>query len=167
MVKPLSPDWREFFAALQAEDVRFVVVGALAVAAHAEPRYSEDLDVFVEPTLENAARLAKALRSFGFESLPSVEALARTDEIVMLGRKPFRIDVLKSISGVSFHEAWRGRLEVDIDGLRLPVLGRAELIVNKRASGRNKDLRDLALLEDAERRPPGRASSRKRGRRKR
>ncbi|MDQ3037909.1 MAG: hypothetical protein M3Y87_36275 [Myxococcota bacterium] len=157
---PLPPDWREFFESLLAHEVRFVTIGALAVAVHAEPRFSEDLDVLVEPSVDNAARLRAALVSFGFTAPPDAEVLAHPDHMLMIGRKPLRIDVLKSISGVTFEEAWRGRVEVEIDGLLLPVIGREELVRNKRAAGRNKDLRDVALLEGIDhgltgrRRPP-------------
>ena len=148
MGTPLPPDWREFFAELTAHEVRFVVIGALAVAVHAEPRFTEDLDVLVEASPENARRLHAALVKFGFgEAVPSVRELAKAGPIWMLGRKPLRIDILTEISGVSWNDAWKGRIEVAIDGLPLPVLGRAELIANKRASGRSKDLRDVDVLE--------------------
>lgn len=144
----LPPDWREFFAELTAHEVRYVVIGALAVAVHAEPRFSEDLDVFAEPSAANASRLRAALIAFGFgDAVPPASELAKEGPIWMLGRKPLRIDILTQISGVSWVEAWAGHTTVDVDGLSLPVLGRAELIANKRASGRPKDLRDLDVLE--------------------
>jgi predicted nucleotidyltransferase len=144
----LPPDWREFFAALLAHDVRFVVIGALAVAAHAEPRFSEDLDVFVEASASNARKLRAALVAFGFgDAVPKVTELAKAGPIWMLGRKPLRIDILTEISGVSWKQAWAGRVAVAIDGMQLPVLGREQLIANKAAAGRPKDLRDLAVLE--------------------
>jgi predicted nucleotidyltransferase len=143
----LPPDWREFFESLLAHDVKFLVVGALAVAAHAEPRATEDLDVFVEPTLENARRLRRALLHFGFPSIPPAEQLQAPGAMLMLGRKPMRIDVLKAIDGVTFDQAWRGHVVVAIEGLRLPVIGVIELLINKRAAGRNKDLRDVDLIE--------------------
>jgi hypothetical protein len=144
----LPPDWREFFAELTDHEVRFVVIGALAVAAHAEPRFSEDLDVFVQPSAANAKRLRVALIAFGFgDAVPAASELAKAGPVWMLGRKPLRIDILTEISGVSWAQAWAGRVIVDLDGLSLPVLGRAELIANKRAAGRPKDLRDLEVLE--------------------
>lgn len=162
MAKPLPPDWRDFFDALLAHDVRFVVVGALAVAAHAEPRFTEDLDVFVEPSLPNAKRLRQALLAFGFgDAVPTARELAQAGPIWMLGRKPLRIDILTEISGVSWDKAWQGHIQVAMDGTNLPVLGRAELIANKTASGRPKDLSDLILLQ-----PPTRKSSRRKVRQK-
>jgi hypothetical protein len=146
-VTTLPPDWRGFFEALLAARVEFVVVGALAFAAHAEPRYTEDLDVLVRPVRSNGIRLRKALASFGFASVaPAPDEITNPDRVWMLGRKPLRIDILTAISGVSWKEAWQGHIEVDVDGLTLPVLGREELIANKRAAARPKDLLDLASL---------------------
>lgn len=144
---PLPPDWRGFFEALLAARVEFVVIGALALAAHAEPRYTEDLDVLVRPVRNNGVRLRKALATFGFADVaPKAEEITDLDRVWMLGRKPLRIDILTGISGVSWKQAWGGHIEVEVDGLTLPVIGREELIANKRAAGRPKDLLDLALL---------------------
>ena len=165
MAARLPPDWREFFAELQAHEVRFVVIGALAVAVHAEPRFSEDLDVFVQPSTGNARKLHAALTAFGFgEAVPKASELAKAGPIWMLGRKPLRIDILTEISGVSWDEAWRGHITVELDEMPLPVLGRAQLIANKRASGRPKDLRDLEVLENLS--PPRKKKSATRRRRR-
>ena len=148
---PLPPVWRGFFEALLAARVEFVVIGALAVAAHAEPRFTEDLDVLVRPVRANGVRLRKALVSFGFEAVaPRAEEFTDTDRVWMLGRKPFRIDILTGISGVTWKQVEAGAIEVEIDGLVLPVIGRKELIANKRASGRPKDLLHLDMLERTE-----------------
>ncbi len=145
---PLPPDWRGFFEALLAARVEFVVIGALALAAHAEPRYTEDMDVLVRPVRANGVRLRKALTTFGFASVaPKAAEITNPDRVWMLGRKPLRIDILTGISGVTWKQVWAGHIEVDIDGLSLPVIGRDELIANKRAAGRPKDLLDLALLD--------------------
>jgi hypothetical protein len=145
----LNRDWSEFLSALISRRVRFVLIGGHAVAGHAEPRLTEDLDVFVEPTLENAGRLRDALCDFGFGSAaPSVEDLACPAKVFMLGRKPWRIDILTGISGVSFDEAWAGRVEADFVRSPLYVIGREALLKNKHASGRDKDLRDVAMLEE-------------------
>ncbi len=159
----LNPDWTEFLSLLLSNRVRFVLVGGHAVAAHAEPRLTEDLDVFVEPTLTNAVRLRKALLAFGFGSdVPTARQLAMPGSIWMLGRKPWRIDVLNKIDGVSFARVWKGRARADFDPGPLYLIGRNELIANKRASGRDKDLRDVAMLEAI---PPA-SVSRPRGERK-
>jgi hypothetical protein len=133
---------------LISKRVRFLLVGGHAVAAHGEPRLTEDLDVFVDPARANAGRLREALLAFGFgASVPSARELAVPGKIWMLGRKPWRIDVLTKISGVTFARAWRGRVETDFSPRPLFVIGRGELIANKRASGRDKDLRDVAMLQ--------------------
>jgi hypothetical protein len=144
----LNRDWTEFLSAMISRRVRFVLVGGHAVAGHGEPRLTEDLDVFVEPTLANARRLRAALVDFGFDALaPPAEDLARPGKIFMLGRKPWRIDVLTGIDGVTFREAWASRVEAEFAVSPLYVIGRDALIANKRAAGRDKDLLDVALLE--------------------
>jgi hypothetical protein len=144
----LNHDWTEFLSLLISKRVRFVLVGGHAVAAHGEPRLTEDLDVFVEPTLANAKRLREALTDFGFgDAVPASEDLARPGSIWMLGRKPWRIDVLTKIDGVTFAQAWRGRVKLAFERGTVSVIGRKELIANKRASARDKDLRDVAMLD--------------------
>lgn len=144
---PLNEDWRQFLLALISTETRFLLIGGHAVAVHAEPRFTEDLDVFVEATADNARRLRLALVQFGFGSIaPPEEDLAQLDRVWMLGRKPRRIDILTSISGVSFAEAQRRSRTVMVDGIPIPVIGRAALTKNKRASGRTKDLLDLELI---------------------
>jgi hypothetical protein len=141
--------------------VRFVLVGGHAVAGHGEPRLTEDLDVFVEPTAANARRLREALEDFGFGAVaPGVEELAQPDKIFMLGRKPWRIDILTGIDGVTFREAWATKVQAEFEVKPLYVIGREALIANKRASARDKDLLDVALLE----RSPPVLRGKKRGR---
>jgi hypothetical protein len=144
---PLPNEWSEFLRSLSAHRVRFLVVGAHALAAHGLPRYTADLDVLVDPTPANARRLGAALTEFGFEALGrAYERFAEPDRMARLGVEPLRIDVMTSITGVSFREAWAGRLVVVLNGLPIPFLGKAEFARNKRASGRPKDLADLSLL---------------------
>ncbi len=144
----LNHDWSEFLRALIARGVRFVLVGGHAVAGHGEPRLTEDLDVFVEPSLENARKLREALVDFGFGDVaPPAIDLAEADRIFMLGRKPWRIDILTGIDGVTFAEAWATRVEAEFVAPSLFVIGREALIANKRAAGRDKDLLDVTLLE--------------------
>ena len=153
----LNRDWSEFLCALIDHRVRFVLVGGHAVAGHGEPRLTEDLDVFVEPTLANAKRLREALVDFGFGAIaPPASELAARDKVFMLGRKPWRIDILTGIDGVSFAEAWKGRVEAEFARKPLWVIGRAALIKNKRAAGRPKDLGDVAALENVPKKKPRR-----------
>jgi hypothetical protein len=148
----LPPEWSEFIGLLSGARVRFLIVGAHALAVHGRPRATGDLDLFVDPTPENAARLAEALKAFGFAALArKTKELATPDRMVTLGRPPLRIDVMTSISGVAFDEAWRGRRVVRLGPHRVGVLGRAHFERNKRSSGRPQDLVDLQLLGEVAR----------------
>jgi hypothetical protein len=145
----LPPEWREFIASLCSHRVRFLIVGAHALAANGRPRATQDLDVFVEPTAENAQRLGRALAEIGFRELASeADWFTVPDRLVVLGREPLRIDVMTSITGVSFARAWAGRRRVRMGFRLVGFLGRAELVRNKKLAGRPKDLLDLALLAE-------------------
>ena len=149
---PLHPDFREFIASMTRHRVRFVVVGAHALAALGRARMTDDLDLLLEPTPDNAQRTADALRDFGgFEALAdqAAEHLAQPDKLVSIGRAPVSIDLLTGLSGVTFAEAWAGRDEHTVDGLTIAFLGLAEMVRTKKAAGRTKDLLDLELLAEA------------------
>lgn len=146
----MSADFRDVLAALVQADARFLVVGAHALAAHGVPRVTGDLDLLVEPTADNAHKVWQALVTFGapLDSLGIRERdFVTPDVVTQLGLPPYRIDILTTISGVSFDEAWRGRLESEMLGVPVAFLGREEFIRNKRASGRRKDLDDIEALE--------------------
>lgn len=156
----LPRDWNEFFRLLSSHRVRFLVVGAHALAANGRPRATADLDILVEPTRKNAQAVTAALSDFGFRALAAeVEAFATPDRMATLGQPPLRIDVMTSISGVSFAEAWRTRMAGKMGRHRVFFLGREALIRNKRASGRPKDLLDIALLEEGDVATPRRRAS--------
>jgi hypothetical protein len=144
----VNPDFRDILSAFSAEGVEFVVVGAYALAAHAVPRATGDIDLWVATTGENPRRVRRALIRFGapVESLTE-DDLRRPDLIFQVGVAPQRIDVLTSIDGVEFADAWADRIVADLGGIAVPVLSREHLIRNKRASGRPQDLADLARLE--------------------
>ena len=142
-------DWLGFIGCLASSGARFLIVGGHALAAHGKPRFTEDLDIFVDPTPANARRVGAALEAFGFPALAAqAEAFAVPERMATLGRKPLRIDVMTSISGVSFREAWRTRLRSTIGAHEVAFLGRDALLRNKLASGRPKDIADLALLSE-------------------
>lgn len=144
----LQKDSREFIELLNSHGVEFLVVGGHAVAFHGHPRFTGDIDFWVRPRRDNAARLLSALRSFGFGELALTEGdFTQPHRIVQLGHPPNRIDLLTSISGVEFDEAWAAREEADLDGLAVHFLGRKALIDNKRACGRAQDLADVERLE--------------------
>ena len=145
----LPRDWSDFFRLFNSNGVRYLVVGAHALAANGRPRATADLDIFVEPTAKNARAVAAALAAFGFRALAAEEAqFATPDRMATLGQPPLRIDVMTSITGVTFAEAWRTRKPGKMGAHRVAFLGRDALIRNKRASGRPKDLLDVALLEE-------------------
>lgn len=145
----LPPDWSEFLSALKRHGVRFLLVGAHALAAHGRPRATQDLDVLVAPTTANARRVVAALAEFGFAELAADwRWFTKPYRVTMLGRIPLRIDVLTGISGVSFAVAWKNRITMPTEIGDIPVLGLADLRANKRAAGRPKDLLDLALLDE-------------------
>lgn len=142
-------DFRDLLAEFGRAEVRFLVVGAHALAAHGVPRATVDLDVWIDPSPENAARVWSALAAFGapLDSLAITPAdLTRPDTVAQFGLPPWRIDILTGISGVTFDEAWPERIEAYFDDVLVPFIGQAAFIRNKRASGRLKDLADIEAL---------------------
>ena len=151
MESRLNRDYNDILSALCAEGAEFLVVGAYAVGVHGIPRATGDIDIWVRPTSENARRVMRALKRFGAALLDLTEEdLATSDTVFQMGMAPSRIDVLTGISGVTFDQAWPSRVTVAIEGLTVPVIGRGDLLRNKAASGRPKDLADLAALGDAQ-----------------
>jgi hypothetical protein len=144
----VNPDFRDLFAALNAAGAKYLLVGGYAVAFHAQPRFTKDLDIWTEPDAANAARVHEALRGFGapLQEL-TIADLERPGTIFQIGVPPNRIDIVTAIDGVGFHEAWLGRTETTYGDETVPVIGRGHLIRNKRASGRPQDLLDLRILE--------------------
>jgi hypothetical protein len=143
----LEPDRREFIELLNARDVRYVIVGAFALAHHGHPRYTGDIDFFVEPSAQNAERLSQVLQEFGFANIGVAEEdFTSEDQVVQLGVDPHRMDLMTSISGVAFEEAWNTREYGNLDGLQVPFISKELLKRNKAAVGRKQDLADLDYL---------------------
>lgn len=144
----LHSDLSKFVRLLNSHRVEYVVVGGHAVAYHGHPRFTGDIDFFVRATPENAARVVQALRDFGFGELQINAAdFARPDRILQLGRPPNRIDILTSISGVPFEQAWQNRVQGKLGRRPVSFLGWDDLITNKKASNRDKDQLDVATLQ--------------------
>jgi hypothetical protein len=144
----MNNDFNDMFSALSAEGVEYLIVGAYALAAHGLPRATGDIDIWVRPSSENAARVWRALARFGAPlSTVTAEDLGRPGTVVQLGVAPNRIDVLTAIDGVDFDGAWARRETHPVDEIALPVIGRDDLIKNKRATGRTRDLADAEQLE--------------------
>lgn len=146
-------DWFEALAALQDAEARFLVVGAHAMAVHGIPRGTQDLDVWIDPSPENARRVWNGLASFGvpLEELGIEPSDFREpDRVIQLGLPPRRVDILTSLTGLeSFDDAWRDRIDQEVRDREIPFMGRSALIRNKRATGRTKDLADLEALGEA------------------
>jgi hypothetical protein len=145
----VSEDFSDLLRALRDAGVRFLVVGAHALAAHGVPRVTGDLDIWLDPTEQNAHRATLALARFGapLDTLGIGPAdFTRSDQVVQLGLPPFRVDLLTSISGVTFDDAWADRLGGTLFAVDVDFLGKASFIRNKLACGRPKDLQDLRSL---------------------
>ena len=143
----IGKDLREFIELLNAKGVEYVVVGGFAVAWHGHPRFTADIDFLVRPNPANAELLVETLRDFGFASLRiAPQDLCQPDQILQLGVKPNRIDVITSIAGVSFEEAWVSRVSGTIDSIPVFFIGRDELIRNKELAGRPQDVADAQAL---------------------
>ena len=145
----MNEDFVDLLRSLLKEEAKFMVVGAYAMAAHGVPRATGDIDVWVAADAENAVRVFRALAQFG-APLGSLGVSAADFEapgsVVQIGLPPRRIDVLTGISGVAFDAAWERRVSFLFSDLSVPVLGRDDLIANKGAAGRPKDLADIAVL---------------------
>lgn len=148
----LNSDCAEMLRFLNAEEAKYLGIGAHAYIFYTEPRYTRDFDLFIEPSPENAEKVIRALRAFGAPLLGiTASDLAEPDIVYQVGVAPNRIDFLTGIEGVTFEEAWTNRVSTSYDGIPFPLIGKQQLIKNKRAIGRPQDLLDVArLLEDGE-----------------
>jgi len=144
----LHREWREFLACLNASGVEYLVVGAVAVAHHARPRLTNDLNIWVRPSLANGHKIELALRAFGFASLGFTAAdFEHPNAIVQLGVPPLRIDLITSISGVdSFDDAWAERSPGILGEIETNFIGRGFLLLNKQTVARARDLGDIEAL---------------------
>ncbi len=144
----LNKDFKEFVALLNSNELEYLVVGGYALAAHGHPRYTGDLDIWVNPAPGNITRLLKALNEFGFGSVGLTAAdFQQPGAMVQLGYPPARIDLLTAIDGVQFADCYPRRQMVSVAGVELPILHLDDFRANKRASGRTKDLADLESLD--------------------
>jgi len=146
----VQQDFRELLALFNKHEVDYVIVGAYALGFHGVPRYTGDLDILVKPQPANAGRIIQALHEFGFGSVGLTAADFELEgKVVQLGFPPVRIDIMTSITGVSWEQARSGRMKGSFGDVTVPYIGRDDFISNKRALGRKRDLADLeALGED-------------------
>ena len=148
MTPRLPPDFLDLLTALNDAEAKYLLVGGHAVAFHGRPRATKDFDLWIEASPENAKRVLSALRAFGapLESLSETD-LAAPGQGFRMGTPPFRIEILTEISAVDFAAAWPRRQTWSVDGITLGVIGREDLLANKRAAGRPQDLADVDVLE--------------------
>jgi hypothetical protein len=147
----LAPDFDEFVGSLNAHGAEFVVVGAYALAFHGAPRFTGDLDILIRPTIENAARVLTAVRTFGFP-VDDVRPpdLVDARRMLEMGVPPVQIHIMSSISGVTWGEVWADRAIGPCGSHRVAYVGRETFIRNKRSAGRPKDLADIDALTEGE-----------------
>jgi hypothetical protein len=144
----LNPDFKEFIQLLNANQVKYLIIGGYAVAIHGHPRYTKDIDIWVEMSSENTNKLMTALDQFGFGSIGlSAQDFQAPDQIIQLGYPPNRIDLITTPDGIDFETCYRSKIEIIIDNIPVQFIDLENLKKNKKASGRLQDLADLENLE--------------------
>lgn len=150
-IMKVNPDFSDLLKTFNANGVKYLVVGAYAVMVYAEPRFTKDLDIWVEPTQDNAERVWKALEEFGAPLQQVTLADFRNKELVyQIGIEPNRIDILMGISGIRFETAWKNRNKRKYGDENMQIIGKNDLMRSKRKAGRDQDLLDLKRLKEAE-----------------
>ncbi|MEL7122928.1 MAG: nucleotidyltransferase [Bacteroidota bacterium] len=145
----LSQDFKEFVELLNHHEVKYMITGGYAVAIYGHPRYTGDIDVWIEASKVNADKLVSVFNDFGLSSFGlKSEHFTKPDQVIQIGYPPYRIDILTSIDGVIFHEAYQNKKKVEIDGIDVRFIGLEDLIKNKKATGRGIDLDDIENLKD-------------------
>lgn len=143
----IEKDFEELLELFNKNDVRYCIVGAYAVAFHARPRYTKDMDILVEPEVTNAQKVVKSLNEFGFKSLGLTDDdFSRKGMIIQLGYEPVRVDIITSIEGCDFVEVWKNKKSGMYGSEKVFFIGKDELIKNKRISSRKQDKIDLDIL---------------------
>lgn len=143
-------DFKELLGLLNANNVDYMVVGGYAMAFHGSPRFTGDLDILVRPDRENAVKILKVLSEFGFGELEiSEDDFTREENVIQLGFPPVRVDFITKLTGVDWEEAEGGRIKADYGGEKIYLIGKEQLIANKRALGRKRDLSDLEALDES------------------
>ena len=144
----LEPDFEDFIVLLNQHSVEYLVVGGYAMAFHGRPRYTGDLDIWIKISESNANKMLIVLKEFGFDSLPfAKDDFLKENLINQIGYPPLRIDILTSIDGITFKEAYSHKKTISVDNLEIQFIGINELIQNKKASGRKQDLADIERLK--------------------
>ena len=145
-----SPDFKEFIQSLNQQSVRYLVIGGYALAFHGHPRYTKDLDIWVDADSQNAEKLLNALADFGFKSLGlEISDFSEPGHVIQLGYPPQRIDILTSADGLEFEPTYAARISATLDGIPINFIDLESLKANKKATGRLQDLADLEKLGDS------------------
>ncbi len=143
----LPPDFKEFLKLLKDKNIQYLLIGGYAVGYHGYPRSTNDMDIWIAIDSKTAKQMVLALREFGFDSPQLSEKLfLKEKNIVRMGIAPIRIEILTTISGVSFEDCFKQRIVDEIDGIEVSIISLSHLKINKKASGRHKDLDDLENL---------------------
>ena len=143
----LTQDFKEFIALLNENDVRYLIVGGYAVAFHGHPRYTKDLDIWIDPAAENIEKLLETLKQFGFGSLGlNAEDFEDPEDMIQLGLPPNRIYLFTGLKGVIFDSCYETRVDVEINDMTVHVINLPNLRQNKKATGRPQDIADLSHL---------------------
>lgn len=143
----MSPDFKEILSTFNQHEVKYLIVGAFAVMKYSEPRYTKDLDIWVEASADNARKVFTALRQFGAPLGNLTETDFLSDGFFQMGRPPVRIDILMSIDGVEFAKAWSHRQEGDFDGIPALFISKDDLLINKTKSARPQDIIDINSIQ--------------------
>ena len=145
----LNPNFKEILSAFIKEKVEFLVVGGYAMAFHGYVRATGDIDLWIRCSDENAAKVWRALQTFGAPLFDlNIEDLKTPGMVFQIGLVPSRIDVITQIDGVEFEAAWKEHKTVEIENLQIPVIGKTQLLINKKSTGRAKDRNDALWLQD-------------------
>ncbi len=147
MEKKLPNDFREFLKSLNEHKVKYLLIGGYAVGYHGYPRATNDIDIWIENSEENANRIVNAVKEFGFTDTKLTPDIFKIKKnIIRMGRIPMRIEVLIDISGVEFAKCYKNKIAAEIDGIKVDIISLTDLKINKKATGRHKDLADLDYL---------------------
>lgn len=145
----VEKDFEELLGLLNKHKVRYCIVGAFAVGFYGYPRYTKDMDIFIEPSLKNGQKIVKALIEFGFKSLNlAPEDFSKRGMIIQLGYEPIRVDLVTSVKGCNFNRAWKNKVIGQYGKEKVFFMGLRELMINKKLVNRQQDRLDLELLQD-------------------
>ncbi len=143
-----SEDFKEFIKLLNDHECRYLIVGGYALSFHSQPKFTKDIDFWIDPQPDNAEKIIKVLSDFGFGQLDiTIDDLTDPNKVIQLGMEPLRIDLLTSIDGLTFEMAYENRVIGNYFDIKANIISQEDLILNKKSSGRKKDLYDLSWIE--------------------